>query len=169
MPSTPRLNLARAATAALATLTLGGALISCSSTTEDPPPAAPVDSAHGAIAPSTAAGAPLDPAEYPADAADAAAITTLIDQYFTTTNAQDADGFRAILCAAAQPEFADIENAGPVSDPMQLEELADIAVDADTATANLTLTMGQSANSPSETVPFKFTRENGEWKVCGSP
>lgn len=124
-----------------------------------------MDSPHG----SAATPATIDPVAYPADEADSAAITAVIDEYFTTTNAQDADGFRAILCAPLQSEYGDLENEGPVPDPMSLDEVADIAVDTDTATANITYSMGQSSGSLAQTAPFKFSRENGEWKVCGSP
>lgn len=170
MSSAPRTNFARAAAAALATLALGGALISCSSDTpEEQAPAPAVVSPHGDDFPATTPAPMIDPATHPATEADTAEITTLVDEYFTTTNAQDADGFRAILCAAVLPEYAHLQNLGPVPDPMRLEGVADIAVDGDQATANLTFNMGEGTNAPSETDPFKFAREDGQWKVCGSP
>lgn len=175
MSSAPRSNVARAAAAALVTLALGGALISCSSDApEAPAETAAVANPHGDISPNgsptVTAPAPLiDPATHPANEADAAEITTLVDEYFTTTNAQDADGFRAILCAAVLPEYAHLQNLDPVPDPMRLESVSDIAVDGDLATANLTFAMSAKEGAPSQTDPFKFTREGGQWKVCGSP
>lgn len=166
MPAASRPHLVRVTTAALAAIALGGALVACSSGSDEPP--APIANPHGEVA-TVAPPTMIDPATLPADEPDNAAITSLIDVYFATTNAQDADGFRRILCAAAQPDFADIENEGPVPDPLQFESLTDIAVDGDVATAYLSYNMGDASSAPSETVPMKFTREAGEWKVCGSP
>lgn len=177
MPPAPRLSRSRAVTAVLASLAVGTLLASCSSddgegvppaTVEGAPPTATsgtTDSPHGSFS----TPATIDPDTNPADEVDSAAITAVIDEYITTTNAQDADGFRAILCAPLQSEYADLRNEGPVPDPMLLDEVADIAVDGDAATANLTYKMGLAPGSLSQTSPFKFSREDGEWKVCGSP
>lgn len=165
MSSAPRPRLAGAAV--LATLAVGAVLTACSSGADEP--AVPNGAApHPAVA-QTGPAATIDPVAHPADEADSTAIKTLMDEYVATTNAQDADGFRAVLCDALQPDYEGLENEAPVSDPMVAEGLADVAVDGDRATANFTYSLSQAADSPSQTSPFKFSRESGQWKVCGSP
>ena len=178
MPSAPRPFLVRTGIAAFATLAVAGTLISCSSDADDssaakdsaPKDSAPKDDVHSEAASSTAAPTrTADPNATPADAADTAEITALVDEFFRTSNAQDADGFLLTLCEEVLPEYEGIENASPVVDPIKVDDISDIVVNADVATANITIAMGQGGTSQSETVPYKFVQEEGEWKVWGNP
>lgn len=165
MPSAP--VLFRTALAAVATLAAVGALTACSSSSDD---TAALPSGHPAPAEYTKPPVPTDPNAVPANEADGAAITALINTFYETSNAEDADGFLATLCEAVLPQYEGITNGSPVNDPIIVSDVTDIAVNADTASANVTIAMGKGPGAQSQSVPFKFTRAaDGQWKACGSP
>lgn len=171
-PALTRPALLRAGASAAAALVALGALSACSSEDSSSSDSAALTAGHDAPVEYTKPPAPTDPNATPANEADSAAISTVINVFYDASNAEDADTFLSTLCEAVLPEYEGIENGSPVGDPIVVADIADIAVnsDAGTATASITIAMGKGSAEQSQAVPYKFTRAaDGQWKVCGSP
>lgn len=90
------------------------------------------------------------------------AVTAVID----ASNAEDADAFRALVCQAEVDKFADLTDADPVDDPVQLTDVTVVSQGTDSASAEVVLATGEGAGEVTQVMRMDLVREDGDWKFC---
>lgn len=77
--------------------------------------------------------------------------------------------FRAFTCAAQQgiesQVLADQRQSSSARGPRYVDDVKDVAVTGDSATATVVYHFEKSGDNKVST-PMSFVRENGDWKVC---
>lgn len=95
-----------------------------------------------------------------------AQITTLMEQHVESFNTGDAAAYKATFCQRVLDVVGELEDKPPLEENLvQLDEVTDVQVIDDNATATVTVSQGADPEMPSQTVSQQFVNEDG-WKLC---
>lgn len=173
-----RLSATRPAAAVAALLAAGVLLASCSSSSDGEAKAADSTStsttstaasssaSSSSAAPTSSTGAEATtPADGPSSA-DEKAITAAAEAYLAAVSSGKVDAIAAISCQAVVDTIpADVVD-GPVLDrTIVVDSVTNIQIDGATAVADVTASLKEEPDTPSEMETLAFANENG-WKVC---
>lgn len=97
---------------------------------------------------------------------DADQITRVMEQYVDAINTGNASKFKSLLCERVLVTAPDLEDAPPLEENRaRLDDVSDVQVDGDTATALVTASEEGSPELGSKSTTLQFVNEDG-WKVC---
>ncbi len=155
----------RPSAAIAAVIVAGAVLASCSSGSDDQSSPSASTSSASTSSESKSSAAPTS--EYPSGSPEAA-IAQISEDYLAAVSSGKFDAVVAVSCQKMVdtiPEGEEGVDSPPLPQPIVLDNVENVAIDGDSATADVTASVEDSAETPPQTESLVFVNEDG-WKIC---
>lgn len=160
----------RPSAAIAAVIVAGAVLASCSSGSDDQSSQSASTSSESTSSESNSSESKSSAAptsEYPAGSPEAA-IAQISEDYLAAVSSGKFDAVVAVSCQKMVdtiPEGEEGVDSPPLPQPIVLDNVENVAIDGDSATADVTASVEDSAETPPQTESLVFVNEDG-WKIC---